>query len=154
MLGYMLTWTVYGSWLQGDRRGWVKDGVTCDANRRLQKANADKMACLPVRFTESQQATIYNAILQHASEKEQEILAMVVANNHVHLLIKECEEEPGRLVARYKNNARKKLGEEFAGKSIWTRGFNKKFYTDAKQLGTMIEYIKGHETITPLVYVA
>ncbi len=27
MIGYMLTWTTYGSWLQGDERGWRKDGV-------------------------------------------------------------------------------------------------------------------------------
>ena len=24
--GYMLTWTTYGSWLQGDERGYVRDG--------------------------------------------------------------------------------------------------------------------------------
>ena len=24
MVGYMLTWTTYGTWLQGDERGWVK----------------------------------------------------------------------------------------------------------------------------------
>jgi len=26
LVGYMVTWTTYGSWLQGDKRGFVKDG--------------------------------------------------------------------------------------------------------------------------------
>ncbi len=26
MIGYMLTWTTYGTWLRGDKRGYVKDG--------------------------------------------------------------------------------------------------------------------------------
>ncbi len=26
MIGYMLTRTTYGMWLQGDKRGYVKDG--------------------------------------------------------------------------------------------------------------------------------
>jgi len=25
MIGYMLTWTTYGTWLQRDKRGYVKD---------------------------------------------------------------------------------------------------------------------------------
>jgi len=26
IIGCMITWTTYGSWLQGDKRGYVKDG--------------------------------------------------------------------------------------------------------------------------------
>jgi hypothetical protein len=26
IIGYMVTWTTYGSWLPGDERGYVKDG--------------------------------------------------------------------------------------------------------------------------------
>ncbi len=25
-IGYMVTWATYGSWLQGDKRGYVKNG--------------------------------------------------------------------------------------------------------------------------------
>ena len=28
MIAYMLTWTTYGTWLQGDERGYGKDGET------------------------------------------------------------------------------------------------------------------------------
>ena len=39
MVGYMLTWTTYGTWLQGDERGYVKDGRILGGNEALEKAN-------------------------------------------------------------------------------------------------------------------
>jgi len=34
-LGYMLTWTTYGTWLQGDERGYVKDGQVLRGDKKL-----------------------------------------------------------------------------------------------------------------------
>jgi len=39
MIGYMVTWTTYGTWLQGDKRGYVKDGKTLAQNDKLKSAN-------------------------------------------------------------------------------------------------------------------
>lgn len=154
MIGYMLTWTTYGSWLQGDQRGWVKDGVICSVNHSLQKANTESLKSSPVRFTTPQQSIIYNAILKHAVEKQHEIFALSITNNHVHLLIREYDEGPSRLTARYKNNAKKQLGEIFIGRPVWTKGSNTRSCNTLKDLRNMIEYIKKHETITPFVYIA
>ncbi len=38
-LGYMITWTTYGTWLQGDKRGYVKEGEISGENKRLREAN-------------------------------------------------------------------------------------------------------------------
>jgi hypothetical protein len=35
----MLTWTAYGSWLQGDRRKYVKNGQILDPNPSLESKN-------------------------------------------------------------------------------------------------------------------
>ena len=153
MIGYMLTWTTYGFWLQGDRRGWVKDGVVYSARVGLCRSNAERLKTSPVQLTNTEQAKVYNAMLEHSCEKGHKIFAMAVTKNHVHLLIKEHSEGPGRLSARYKNNARKELGEKFAGKSVWTKGFDNRFCNNAEQLSSMIKYIKGHKKITPFVYI-
>jgi hypothetical protein len=39
LIGYMVTWTTYGSWLQGDKRGYVKNGTILPANDKLKSAN-------------------------------------------------------------------------------------------------------------------
>ena len=45
LIGYMLTWTTYGSWLQGDKRGYVKNGEILGSNPELYKSNQDNMTC-------------------------------------------------------------------------------------------------------------
>ena len=42
IVGYMLTWTTYGTWLQGDARGYVKNGKILSENKGLEKANRKK----------------------------------------------------------------------------------------------------------------
>jgi len=39
LIGYMVTWTTYGSWLQGDKRGYVKNGEILLAEKILEKSN-------------------------------------------------------------------------------------------------------------------
>jgi hypothetical protein len=36
-LGFMITWTTYGSWLQGEKKGYVKDGVTYKENIAIKQ---------------------------------------------------------------------------------------------------------------------
>jgi len=36
IIGYMITWTTYGSWLQGGKRGYVKNGKILPANDKLK----------------------------------------------------------------------------------------------------------------------
>ena len=53
-IAYMLTWATYGSWLQGDERGYVKDGVILPANKGLNQANRAVMASPEVSLTPGQ----------------------------------------------------------------------------------------------------
>ena len=38
-IGYMLTWTTYGTWLQGELKGFVKNGKARGDNVALRKSN-------------------------------------------------------------------------------------------------------------------
>jgi len=38
MIGFMATWTTYGSWLQGSKKGYVKNGTILPANADLEKS--------------------------------------------------------------------------------------------------------------------
>jgi len=42
-VGYMITWTTYGTWLQGDERGYVKNGKVLRENKRLWKTQIEKI---------------------------------------------------------------------------------------------------------------
>ena len=153
MIGYMLTWTTYGSWLQGDRRGWVKDGQVYSDGVCIEGFNAGNLKSKSVVLTEMQQSIVYDSMINHAVEKSHKIFALAVLDNHVHLLIAGCDEEVGRLAARYKNVGTRKLAGEYKGMKVWTKGFDKRFCNHPDQLCKMVEYIRGHEKLTRFVYV-
>jgi REP element-mobilizing transposase RayT len=153
LIGYLLTWTSYGSWLQGNRRGWVQDGQVYSDSVCIEGVNAEKLKSKPVVLTELQQSIVYDSIIDHAVERSQQIFALAVAGNHVHLLIEECDEKAGRLAARYKNVAVRELADDFKGRKIWTKGFDKRFCNDPDDLHKMVEYVRGHENLTRFVYI-
>ena len=66
LIGYMVTWTTFGSWLQGDERGYVKDGETLPANDKLKTANQNQQKFQTVKLNPNQKQIVQNAILQEA----------------------------------------------------------------------------------------
>lgn len=66
MIGYMVTWTTYGSWLQGDRRGYVKNGRILPGNERIKRANQRFQKSATVRLNSQQRDIVRQAILGEA----------------------------------------------------------------------------------------
>ena len=73
MVGCMLTWTTYGTWLQGDRRGYVKNAEVLPADEDLYRANQKQMKFEPVRLSRKQRSIVRKTILGIAGKAEQKI---------------------------------------------------------------------------------
>ena len=143
-LGYMLTWTTYGSWLQGDERGYVKDGQTLGGDEELvdlcekfQKGNT-------VRLRDNKKDIVRRAILDEAERIGRTIEALAVCGNHVHLVARYSPEPIGQTVSRFKNVAAAALRKHGRGGRVWTRGFDKRFCFDQQDLIRRIQYVKNH----------
>ena len=74
MIAYMLTWTAYGTWLQGDKRGYVKDGKTHAANPGLYNSNRMALKQSPVRLSEKQRNLVKAQIINEAERIEQKFM--------------------------------------------------------------------------------
>ena len=61
-LGYMITWTTYGTWLQGDDRQYVKNGQILPANNALAAANMRALTNAPVRLSFNKRRIVEAAI--------------------------------------------------------------------------------------------
>lgn len=147
----MLTWTTYGSWLQGDERGYVKDGEILPANKALNAANRALMASPEISLTLGQRRLVEDALRKEAETLRQEIIAVAVGKNHVHLVVTANGLDVGNAVSHYKNSARLALqGNGFCGR-LWTRGFSKRYCFDEHGLHAMIEYVNAHNE-SPQVY--
>ena len=77
-VGYMVTWTTYGTWLQGDRRGYVRDGQILREDKALHDANRGRLAQRPVRLGKENKAVVERTILSKARRIEQSILAIAL----------------------------------------------------------------------------
>ena len=66
MIGYMLTWTTYGTWLQGDKRGYVKDGEVLEEDRRLYEANQGRLKVRARRLDKRDKIVVRDSILSEA----------------------------------------------------------------------------------------
>ena len=146
-IAYMLTWTTYGSWLQGDERGYVKDGVILPPNKGLNQANRAAMASPEVSLTRRQKGITEDALRKEAEALGQEICAVAVGKNHLHLVVTTNGLDPCHAVSHYKNAVRLAVqGDGFGGR-LWTRGYSKRYCFDEEQLHAMIEYVNRHNTL-------
>jgi REP element-mobilizing transposase RayT len=147
-LGYMLTWTTYGSWLQGEKRRYVSDGKILDGDENLYAIckHLQKEPAVKLRYDEKQ--IVKRAILNEAERIELELEALAVCSNHVHLLVRYSPTPIGEIVSRFKNISTSALKEHGRSGKIWTRGFDKRFCYDNKKFDAYIEYIDEHNKQT------
>jgi REP element-mobilizing transposase RayT len=147
-LGYMITFTTYGTWLQGDERGFVKDGKTYDANQSLADSNKQKLAKNPVKLSKNNRAIAAKAIFEKANRIDQKILALAVCSNHVHIVVDYVPIPMGKIVSYYKNAAQISLRKAGLAGRIWTKGFDKRYCFDEQALKSRIDYINSHNQNT------
>lgn len=143
-IAYMLTWTTYGTWLQGDYRGYVKDGTILRGNSSLLKSNAQRLIKDEVRLSQFQCHVITEAIHKKASDLKQIVYALSVSRTHLHIVLSYVPVEIGLVVRHYKNSAHAELRKHgFVGK-LWTKGFDKRYCFDKNALSGMKRYVDAH----------
>jgi REP element-mobilizing transposase RayT len=144
MIGFLATWTTYGTWLQGDRRGYVKKGITFEANAELEKSNKELLKHNKVIIPKSLRKTVQNAILKEANEIGQKVYAITVCSNHVHIVVESIGKSCGYSVGRFKRSATRALRKFGFVSSVWTKGFNKRYCYHQHELETKIKYVQRH----------
>jgi hypothetical protein len=140
----MVTWTTYGSWLQGDKRKFVKDGRVLPPDSNLAESNLRNLQKPPVSLTSIQKQIVYHAIIEKSLQLRQKILALSVRNYHVHFVVAYDGTPIENSVRHYKNVALVALRKNgFTGR-VWATGFNKGFCFDERSLQNRINYVNRH----------
>ena len=141
----MITWTTYGTWLQGDKRGYVKGGRILRANERLRKANIRKQKNRTVKLNRQEREIVRDAIEQEAEILGQKIYSVAVCSNHVHIVVNCIDETTGYVTGRYKKAASDTLRKRgFVGK-VWTKGYDKRYCFNKESLRNKVDYVQKHD---------
>ncbi|MBN2593640.1 MAG: transposase [Sedimentisphaerales bacterium] len=154
-LGYMITFTTYGTWLQGDERRFVKDGTTYAANQALTDSNKQNLSKNPVRLSKNHREIASKAIFEKANQQNQKVLALAVCSNHVHIVVDYVPIPMGKIVSYYKNAAQAALREIGLTGRVWTKGFDKRYCFDEQALKSRIDYVNSNHKdsiFSPSIY--
>lgn len=143
-LGYMLTLTTYGTWLQGKEKGFVKDGIVRGENIALARSNAKNMKGPAVRLNKREKVIVREAIVGKAKKIGQRILAISVQSNHVHIVAGYDGRPVEETVRRYKNTATVAMRDDGFHGRVWTKGYDKRYCFDVVSLKARVAYVEGH----------
>jgi REP element-mobilizing transposase RayT len=143
-LGYHITWTTYGTWLQGDERGYVKDGKILLGNEALLRTNEKLQVQDVIKLSKPQQEIVRQAITKQAELLKQQVYALAVKSNHIHLVAEYIPQPIAKIVAYYKNAARLALKSAGCNGKVWTAGYDKRFCFDKESLKRRIRYVQSH----------
>jgi REP element-mobilizing transposase RayT len=154
-LGYLITWTTYGSWLPGDERGWVLVGhgpQPADAARK-QKAQ-DLMTEEALVLDQEQRELVDKTVAEHCRIRNWDLHIVNCRTNHVHIVVTaDCDPEIVRdqlkawCTRRLKELARKNGTQvnRRTGKlrlKWWTEGGSIRALNYERALEDAIEYVR------------
>jgi REP element-mobilizing transposase RayT len=145
MIGYMATWTTYGTWLQGNEKGYIKNGITLKASPKLEEYNEKLLKHEKIKIPKRLREIVKNAILKEAREIGHKVYAITICSNHVHIVVDSIGITCGYSVGRFKKAATTALRKHGFENKVWARGFDKRYCYHQYELDTKIKYVQRHE---------
>ena len=143
-VGYLVTWVTYGTWLQGDGRGYVKDGRVLGSNEHLQRDNESRLVKDALWFGAKEKRIVKAAIIEEAVKYEIDLKALSVCSNHVHVVVGYSGIAIGQIVRQLKQGGRLALKKNGLEGRVWANGYDKRFCFDEKSLRVRVGYVNKH----------
>jgi len=144
IVGYMVTWTTYGSWLPGDERRYAAKGQILQGDFKTLERNKKRQKSPTVKLNKQEIKLIRQVILNEAERISHEIVALTVCTNHVHLTSRTNTKSIEDLVGRYKSLTTRALWVLGRKGRIWTKGYDKRFCFTEEELTRKIKYVHKH----------
>jgi hypothetical protein len=141
-LATMLTITTYGTWLRGDRRGYVEDGITFAADPDLEATDRRRMKHPVYLFPRDQLLEIGAFIGESLTTRLRvPLYALHLGTWHAHIVIGPTEHNIAEVAKYAKESVRYGLR---SNRPIWTEGYDKRFCFDERSVLTRIKYVERH----------
>jgi REP element-mobilizing transposase RayT len=152
VLAYFITWTTYGTWLWGDKRGWIKYGHAGvqPPNWRVEDEMRDRMVESAVTLTDPQRTIVEETIQAHCGIRKWKLHATNARTNHIHVVVS-ADRDPDEVMNQVKAWCSRKLSDAAglkvavavkAGRRHWfTEGGDKELIYDEEHLRNAIRYV-------------
>jgi len=151
VFGYLLTWTCYGTWLHGDKRGSVDRFNAChvmdycppDPSR--QRAMQKRMASKAVRLSPDQRRIVRATIVRHCGVRQWHLFTLRCLSNHVHVVVRACDATPERVLSQLKAYATRELRAAGMDRRsrVWTEHGSTRYLKTRGSLNAAIRYVEN-----------
>ena len=142
---HFLTWTTYGTWLPGDRRGWAsaKSHAPRDPAPRLELYCRELLRAPPLALDPRQRVACAAAIVETCAFRGWTLQAVNVRTTHVHALIGAGEPSP-RVLQALKAWATRRLRER-AGvatdRPVWSSAGSTRLVRESSDARAALAYV-------------
>jgi hypothetical protein len=141
-LATMITISTYGTWLRGDVRGWVDNGITFPPDPVLEQLDAERMKYPPYKFPSNVRYAVADAIGKSLMERlALHIYAMCLQSWHSHIVAGATSHPLPVVIKCAKDAARWHLRPD---RPIWAVGFDKRFCFDKPSVLNRVDYVERH----------
>jgi REP element-mobilizing transposase RayT len=152
-LAYHISWTCYGQWLHGDRRGFVDrqhhtpgEPYIYDDPHRLNAA-ANRLAEPPCQLTDAQRRATQEAIREACAFRNWELSAVNAQPDHVHVVLRAPDHTGKQVRSRLKDRATRALKDANGrGRTHWwTEGGKVEPILDRRRLQQAVDYVSNRQ---------
>ena len=141
-LGTLFTVSTYGTWLRGDARGWVEDGVIFPEEPALAAWDRERMVHAPHLFAREAWSGVAEAIGRALVDRlGVRVYGLTVQSWHAHGVIGATRVDIADVIKCAKDAARWHLNVD---RPIWAEGYDKRWCFDWPTVGTRVRYVQRH----------
>lgn len=147
-LGYLLTWTAYGTWLRGDPRGWAAKGAVGGQAYRepdpgTRASDVGRLKHPPVRFDPDARVLIAGAITDVCAHRGWVLHAVNPRSNHVHAVVS-ASKPPERVMSDCKawcTRCLREAGRVVPAGKVWTAHGSTRYLNTRHAFARAVEYV-------------
>jgi REP element-mobilizing transposase RayT len=125
-LAFFITWTVYGSHLQGDERGWrQRRRGDQPPQPRLSEWRRERLKHEVIMLSPDQRAVVERECRRHCDHRGWHVWAINARSTHVHVVVTAAEFAGKTVRDQLKANGTRGLRDEWAelcDRPVWTVG--------------------------------
>jgi len=142
-LAYLITFTCYGTWLHGDKRGSVDDFHNQFGTPFLTEDYCKRpLAHSPVILSPEQRDNVTQSIGEVCAFRGWKLWEVNVRSNHIHAVLS-CEDLPKKIFRDLKSRCTMKLKSAglFHGKRLWTEGGSGRYLWTEESVEAACRYV-------------
>lgn len=144
-IAYFITWTIYGTYLQGDGRGWRKRGKGNQLPQlKLAKWHAERLKHPIILLSSVQRLAVELELERHCEHRSWTLWARAARSNHVHVVVT-ADGYTGKVVRdQLKANATRGLRirwPEFRDRPVWTAMGDWRCINTEDELSNVMAYV-------------